>query len=316
MHTLAIIAIGGNSIIRDEQHQRVADQYEAIQETAVYLAELVLAGYRLVLTHGNGPQVGFILTRSEIAYRYEGLHDVPLVSCVADTQGALGYHIQQALGNEMRKRGIPREVVTVVTQVKASEEDPSFAHPTKPVGAFYDPAQEESLKEAHPDWIMVEDAGRGLRRVVPSPQPLEIIEMNAIRTLVDNGFLVVAGGGGGIPVVEKGPGRFEGVDAVIDKDLASALLAVELKADLLLFSTGVEQAYLNYRRPEQQPLGKISSAQLREYIRQGHFAAGSMLPKVQAALYFLENGGKRVAITRPECLVEAAKGIKGTQITA
>lgn len=314
MHPLAIVAIGGNSIIRDEQHQRVADQYEAIRETAEHLAELVVAGYQLALTHGNGPQVGFILRRSEIAYRHEGLHHVPLVSCVADTQGALGYHIQQALGNELRKRGIKREVVTVVTQVRVNRDDPSFAKPAKPVGAFYSPAQQESLAADHPDWIMAEDAGRGLRRVVPSPMPLEIIEMNAIKTLVDSGFLAVVAGGGGIPVVEKEKGQLEGVDAVIDKDLVAALLAVKLKAELLLFSTGVEQACLNFRRPDQAPLGKVNRAQLREYIRQGHFAAGSMLPKVQAALYFLENGGGRVAITRPEYLREAAKGEKGTQI--
>ncbi|MCB9053100.1 MAG: carbamate kinase [Lewinellaceae bacterium] len=315
MDNLAIVAIGGNSIIRDEQHQRVADQYEAIQETAMHLAELVEAGYQMVVTHGNGPQVGFILSRSEIAYRHEGLHHVPLVSCVADTQGALGYQIQQALGNELRKRGIPREVATLVTQVKVSREDPSFARPTKPIGAFYAPGQEDRLRTDHPDWAMVEDAGRGLRRVVPSPLPLEIVEINAIKVLVANGYLPVAAGGGGIPVVDKGGGQLEGVDAVIDKDLAAALLASQLGARLLLFSTGVEQAYLNYRRPEQEPLGKVSRKQLREYMHQGHFAAGSMLPKVQAALFFLDNGGKRAIITRPECIRAAIRGEKGTQIT-
>ncbi|MCO6491982.1 MAG: carbamate kinase [Phaeodactylibacter sp.] len=314
MQPLALVAIGGNSIIRDEQHQRVADQYEAIRETVLYLAELVEAGYNLVLTHGNGPQVGFILRRSEIAYQCEGLHHVPLVSCVADTQGALGYQIQQALGNELRKRGIQKEVATLVTQVKADPGAPSFAHPSKPIGAFYPPGQLDGLKATHPDWTLAEDAGRGLRRVVPSPPPVAIVEINAIKALVDSGFLVIAAGGGGIPVVDRGGGQLEGVDAVIDKDLAAALLAVELKAELLLFSTGVEQAYLNFRRPDQAPLGKITSAQLRAYMQQGHFAAGSMLPKVQAALFFLENGGKRVIVTKPEYLREAMDGKKGTQV--
>jgi len=311
---LAVIAIGGNSLIRDKHHLRVEDQYHEITKTAHHIVEIVKAGYNIVITHGNGPQVGFILRRSEIAYEHEGLHFVPLQSCVANTQGALGYQIQQALGNELKKQNIQKKAVTVVTQIRVSKNDPGFLQPTKPIGQFYSGKKARILKRDHPDWEMVQDAGRGFRRVVASPRPVEIVEMDMIQTLVDNGFCVIAAGGGGIPVLENQDGCLEGIGAVIDKDFASALLAVNLRADLLIISTGVDHVCLNFGRKNEKPLSRITVNEAKTYLKQGHFEPGSMLPKIQAILWFLENGGKKAIITKPDHWEKTIIGKSGTHI--
>ena len=314
MPKLVVIAIGGNSLIKDPQHQSVDDQYAAICETARHVVDIIEEGYRAVISHGNGPQVGFILRRSEIAYAHEGLHFVPLASCVADTQGALGYQIQQALENEFKKRQLSQKAVTVVTQVEVDPDDPSFAAPAKPVGSFYDQRQIQNLQKDHPDWTVIHDAGRGYRRAVPSPTPVRIVELDAIRTLIDQGFCVIAAGGGGIAVTRLNNETLQGRDAVIDKDHASSLLATQLKAEMLLISTAVDQVYLNYGQADQKALDVIGVEDTLRFMDEGHFAPGSMLPKIQAALDFIEQGGTSVIITSPQLLKEAVKGNAGTRI--
>ncbi len=314
MENFAIVAIGGNSLIRDKAHRRVEDQYEAIKQTVVNLVDIIELGYNILVTHGNGAQVGFILRRSEISFKHEGLHIVPLVSCVADTQGAIGYQIQQALNNEYKKRNIKRRAVTIVTQVKVDKNDPAFQNPSKPIGAFYTEEEIKNLKKSNPGWQLVEDSGRGFRRVVPSPKPIEIVEKDAIQSLVDQNFSVIAVGGGGIPVLEGEDGMLEGVDAVIDKDYASAMLATDLKADLLIVSTGVEKICLNFGKADEKPLDSISIEETYQYIKEGHFAEGSMLPKIKAIVSFLEQGGKKAIISRPETLKLAVLGKAGTCI--
>jgi carbamate kinase len=314
MPKLVAIAIGGNSLIKDRQHQSVEDQYAAICETVRYIVDLIEDGFKVVISHGNGPQVGFIMRRSEIAYVHEGLHFVPLASCVADTQGALGYQIQQALENEFKKRQLPQKAVTVVTRVEVDQDDPSFAYPAKPIGSFYSQQQIQSLQKDHPDWSVIHDAGRGYRRVVPSPMPVSIVELSAIEALINQGFCVVAVGGGGIPVIRLSDGTFEGCDAVIDKDFATSLLASQLDTDILLISTAVDNVFLNFGQADQKTLGAISVEEAKCFIAEGHFAAGSMLPKVEAALDFIERGGETVIITSPHKLKEALKGKAGTRI--
>ncbi|MBW2409110.1 MAG: carbamate kinase, partial [Deltaproteobacteria bacterium] len=276
--------------------------------------DIIEDGCDTVITHGNGPQVGFILRRSEIAYRHEGLHFVPMVSCVADTQGALGYQIQQALENEFKRRRLMKKAVTVVTQVEVNREDPSFARPTKPIGSFYDQQQSRNLQKDHPDWVFLHDVGRGYRRAVASPRPIRIIELEAIDSLIKQGFCVVATGGGGIPVVRQSDGSLEGCDAVVDKDFASSLLASNLGADTLLISTAVDNVYLHFGQENQTPLKEVSAKEIQNFMAQGHFSDGSMLPKVKAALEFLENGGSRVIITSPHLLRKAMMGEAGTCI--
>jgi carbamate kinase len=272
---------------------------------------LIEKGINVVITHGNGPQVGFILLRSEISKNQ--IHEIPVPSAVADTQGALGYQIQQAIQNILRTKKIKKNIVTVVTQVLVEENDPAFQNPSKPIGPFL--TQEDAeLKRDKYNWNVVEDSGRGWRRVVPSPKPIEIIELESIRNLIKNDFLVVAVGGGGIPVVRQENGYLDGVPAVIDKDRASALLALNLNADYLIISTAVEQVCLNFGKEYEQALSKISLDEAKSFIAEGHFAKGSMLPKVEAAIQFLENGGKEVIITTPEKLAEAVDGKAGTRI--
>ncbi len=314
MGKFAVVAIGGNSLIRDKNRRRVEDQYQAIVETAVSLVDIIELGYRIVVTHGNGAQVGFILRRSEIAFKSEGLHFVPLVSCVADTQGAIGYQIQQALNNEFKVRGIDQQAVTVITQVKVNGSDPAFDNPSKPIGAFYSEKEIVSLTKSHPDWQLVEDAGRGYRRVVPSPKPIEIIERRAIQSLVNDDFCVISVGGGGIPVMDTGDSHLKGIDAVIDKDYSAALLAQDLNADTLIISTGVDNICLNYGTPEEKPLSRITLSETRQYIEEGHFAKGSMLPKMKAIVGFLEQGGEKAIIAQPEHLKQALQGEIGTWI--
>ena len=314
MNKLAVVAIGGNSLIRDISHQSVEDQYDAVCETAKHIAGVIVQGYEVVITHGNGPQVGFILRRSEIASEVAGMHHVPLVSCGADTQGAIGYQIQQAMDNEFRHRTIAKKAAAVVTQVVVAADDPAFRQPSKPIGSFYNEEQAKSLLYQHPDWAMINDAGRGFRRVVASPLPQEIVEKDIISLLLRGGNCVIAAGGGGIPVVQQPDGTYRGIDAVIDKDFASSLLASELEADLLVISTGVPKVYLNYGKPNEKALDRVTLAELREYAAQQHFAPGSMLPKVQAVISFLEKGGKQAIITNPESLEEAIAGLTGTHV--
>jgi carbamate kinase len=308
---LIVLAIGGNSLILDKQHQTVKDQYNAVAESCEHIVRLIKDGYRVVVTHGNGPQVGFILRRAELAY--PELHMVPLDSCGADTQGAIGYQIQQAMCNCMRDWPKPVPVATVVTQTLVDADDPAFKKPSKPIGSFMEEAvaQEHRTKDG---WNIVQDAGRGFRRVVASPVPKEIIELPAIRELVAADFVVVAVGGGGIPVVKGPDGKLKGADAVIDKDLATSLLAGKLNADVLIISTAVEKVYLNYGKPDQRAIDSMTVAEARQYIKEGHFAAGSMLPKIKAVVEFMESGGKMAIITDPPNLANAVAGKTGTRI--
>ncbi|MDD5656078.1 MAG: carbamate kinase [Elusimicrobia bacterium] len=312
MTETAVIAIGGNSLITDKEHQTVPDQYQAAAQTCAHIARAIQAsGLRVVVTHGNGPQVGFILRRSELAARE--LHMVPLDSCVADTQGALGYHIQRALRNEFRRLGLARTAVTVVTQVLVDADDPAFARPDKPIGSFMTRAAAERRRRED-KWDVAEDAGRGWRRVVASPAPKEILELDAVKNLLAGGFVVVAAGGGGIAVVEDGPGNLSGAAAVIDKDLASSLLARRLGAQLLVISTAVERVCLDFGKPDETPLDRLTAAEAGKYMALGHFKAGSMLPKIRAAVEFLEHGGRRAVITDPAHLEGALAGKAGTLI--
>ncbi len=311
---LAVIAIGGNSLISEKNKKSVEDQYDAICETVKHIADVIEEGWQVCITHGNGPQVGFIMLRSEIARKEAGMHPVPLVSCVADTQGAIGWQIQQALDNELRARKIKGRTVSLVTQVLVSEDDPGFAAPDKYVGEFYDEAEVPALQKQHPEWSLKRDSNRGWRRVVPSPAPRGIVELDAVRALLAQEFNLVTVGGGGIPVVADKKGNLKGVDAVIDKDLASRLLANELKARMLVISTGVEKVCINYGKPDQKELGSISATELKEYYEAGHFPPGSMGPKIKAALDFLQAGGQEVVITCPENLKNALTRRGGTHI--
>ncbi len=310
---LAFIAIGGNSLIKSKDQQTVEDQHQAIRETMCHVVDLIEQGYQTIISHGNGPQVGFIMLRSEVARRETGLHMVPLVNVVADTQGSIGYQIQQALNNELAARSIAGQSLTVVTQVVVDKDDPGFMNPSKPVGEFYDRLQIEGVRRDYPEWRLVEDAGRGFRRVVPSPEPLQVVEKPVIESLLRGGYHVVTVGGGGIPVVRTENG-LAGVDAVIDKDLASSMLAGQLGAELLIISTAVEQVALNFGTADEMAISKMTVAEAEEYIADGHFAPGSMLPKVQSALRFLESGGREVIITAPEFIRDAVMAGRGTHI--
>jgi carbamate kinase len=308
---VAVIAVGGNSLIKDETHRTVPDQYFAARESMRHIADLVQGGWDVVVTHGNGPQVGFILRRSELS-RSE-LHPVPLDSCGADTQGAIGYMFVMALYNEYLKRGMDKKAVSVVTQTIVDRNDPAFRNPSKPIGSFMDEqtARERAEKEG---WTVTEDAGRGWRRVVPSPIPQRIVEAAAIRNLIDAGFTVVGVGGGGVPVLEDPDGTLHGVEAVIDKDFGSALLATMINADLFMITTAVEKVAINFRKPNEQWLDRLTIAEAETYIAEGHFAKGSMLPKIQAILHYLRKGGKQALITDPPNIGRALKGETGTWI--
>jgi carbamate kinase len=314
MSKLAVLAVGGNSLIRDNKHVTVEDQMAALRRTAHHIADMIDAGWDLAIGHGNGPQVGFILRRSEIAAKVEGMHEVPLDVCGADSQGAIGYEFQQALQNEYHRRGIQKGAATVITQMLVDKNDPAFQNPSKPIGSFMDEA-EAKRREREMDWSVVEDAGRGWRRVVPSPLPRKILELDSVRLLLNAGVTVITVGGGGIPVVDKGNGEYQGVAAVIDKDFASSLLAQEIGAELFLIATAVEQVAINFGKPEQKWLDKMTVAEAKQYLAEGtHFAKGSMAPKVQAIIWFLENGGKQALITNPENISRALKGESGTWI--
>ena len=313
---VAVIAIGGNSLISDKEHQSLPDQYKAVQDTCAHIVDMIEQGWTVAIGHGNGPQVGFVLRRSEIAAKVEGLHEVPLDYCGADTQGATGYALQQAMHNEFLKRGIDKVAATIITQTEVDAHDPAFQNPSKPIGGFMT-AEEAKVKQECEGWDVVEDAKRGYRRVVPSPLPMRIVEEPAIKKLVDAGISVITVGGGGIPVVADEDGMLKGIAAVIDKDFASSLLATALGAELLIISTAVEKVALNFGTPEQKWLDTLTLAEAKQYLKEGtHFARGSMAPKIQACIWFLERGGKKAIITDPAHISEALRGETGTAITA
>jgi carbamate kinase len=306
-----VIAIGGNSLIRDGEHMGVLDQYRVAGETSRYIVPIVQRGYRVLITHGNGPQVGFILLRSELAR--DVIHQVPLANCVADTQGSIGMQIAQSLQNEFLHQDVKQSVTALVTQVVVDEQDPSFSDPSKPIGPFMSEAEARQRQEED-GWVVGEDAGRGWRRLVPSPTPLEIIELPGIRALLDNGMLVIAAGGGGIPVIYKPDGTLRPRPAVIDKDAASCLLACELGASYFIISTDVDKVSLNFGTPEQVEIDRMNVEECRRYLADGHFLSGSMQPKIESALRFLEQGGKEVVITQPHNLKADLSEISGTHI--
>ena len=307
-----VIAIGGNSLIPDKDHESVQDQYAAAAATDEHIAGLIEKGWDVAISHGNGPQVGFILRRSEMASNE--LHEVPLDYCGADTQGAIGYMLQQNLINDFHQRGIDKNVVTLVTQVEVDRNDPAFQSPSKPIGSFMD-EDEAKRRRDEEGWDIKEDAGRGWRRVVASPQPKRIVELEVIKSLLDAGVVTIAVGGGGIPVITNEAGDLEGIAAVIDKDLASALLASQVDADMLLISTAVEKVALNFGTPEQRWVDQFTLEEVKQYLDEGgHFAEGSMAPKMRAVVQFLEAGGKEALITNPENLERAVAGETGTRI--
>lgn len=311
---LAVVAIGGNSLIADKAHQTVEDQYQAAKQTTYHIADMIEQGWDVAIGHGNGPQVGFILRRSEIAAKVEGMHEVPLDVCGADSQGAIGYALQQNLQNELYQRGIKKKVVTIITQVLVDKEDPAFQKPSKPIGGFMD-ADEAKRRQEEQGWSVVEDAGRGWRRVVASPLPSEIVELETVETLLERGIVTITVGGGGIPVIDPGDGNYRGIAAVIDKDYASSLLAQKIKADLFVISTAVEKVAINFGKPEQKWLDKMTLEEAKAYLAEGtHFAKGSMAPKIQAIVWFLENGGSQALVTNPENIGRALKGETGTWI--
>jgi carbamate kinase len=306
-----VLALGGNALIRPGDRGTLEEQYGRISEAMAHTADLLTAGFAAVITHGNGPMVGNLLLQMECARAL--VPPMPLFISDADTEGSLGYLIQQCLVNELHRRGLPRQVATVVTQVVVSAVDPAFQAPDKPIGPFY-PAGEAARLQTEQGWQLVEDAGRGWRRVVPSPQPLTIIEQDIISYLLQGGIIVIAAGGGGVPVIRRPDGDLRGVEAVIDKDRAAAVLAREIAADLLIFLTAVDYVYLDYGQAGQRPLPTLTRAEARKYLADGQFAPGSMGPKIESALDFLSQGGRRVLITQPENLAAALQGRTGTHI--
>ena len=307
-----VIAIGGNSLIPDADHKSVQDQYAAAAETDDHIADLIEQGWDVAISHGNGPQVGFILRRSEMSS--SELHEIPLDYCGADTQGAIGYMLQQNLINDLRQRGIHKSVATVVTQVEVDVNDPAFKSPSKPIGSFMEEAEAKRRRDDE-GWDIKEDAGRGWRRVVASPAPMRIVELDVIKQLLDAGVATIAVGGGGIPVITNDQGDLEGIAAVIDKDLASALLASQIDADLLLISTAVEQVALNFGKENEEWVSQFTLAEVKQYLAEGgHFAEGSMAPKMRAVVQYMEAGGKEALITNPKNLERAMAGETGTRI--
>ncbi|MCK5155784.1 MAG: carbamate kinase [Spirochaetales bacterium] len=306
-----VIAIGGNSLIEKTQDISVSSQFEAARRTAVHIVRLAAEGHRIIIAHGNGPQVGFVLRRSEFSRKI--LHTVPLDSCVADTQGAIGYNLQMAIYNEAKKIGIQIPAATIITQVEVNPHDPSFRSPTKPIGSFMNKEDAEYHRETD-GWHIMEDAGRGYRRVVPSPFPISIIEIEIIKKLSGQGALVIAAGGGGIPVIKTDKGLLKGKEAVVDKDFSAALMAKELQADLFVISTAIDKVCINFGKDTERKLDRISCSEAEQYSNQGHFAPGSMLPKIKAVINFVSSTGNEGIITDPKHLYEAIYSNEGTHI--
>ncbi len=312
-HKVAVVAVGGNALVREKGKETLSDQYAAVCLTMPYIVDMIQDGWNVIVTHGNGPQVGFILRRSELSV--SEVHPIPLDYAGSNTQGSIGYMFQTALMNEFKQRGMPNQAVTVVTETLVDKNDLAFKNPTKPIGSFMD--EKTALQHRDVDgWSVMEDAGRGWRRVVASPAPVKILQQDAIMSLVGAGFTVVAVGGGGIPVIENSRGEIEGVEAVIDKDLSSALFASSINADSFIISTEVEKVAINFNKPDVQWLDKLSIADSKKYLAEGQFGKGSMEPKVKAVLNFLERGGKKALITNPDNMVRALRGETGTHFEA
>ncbi|MBL7190535.1 carbamate kinase [bacterium] len=307
----AVVALGGNAISDPDKEDTITNQFAHTRKSLIAVLELIKAGYRLVITHGNGPQVGNALRRVELAYPQVPM--VPLGVLVADTEGSMGYMIEQSLQNALHLAGIKREVLTIISQVLVDKNDPSLLNPTKYVGPFFPEGKARELADMY-NWI-VKDAGKkGWRRVVGSPIPLRIINSSAIRNLVEAGFIVIAAGGGGIPVYLEPDGKLEGVDAVIDKDRASAILGLNIGAEELIILTNVDRVALNYGKPDQLEIDRMTAAEAKRYFAEGHFPPGSMGPKIEAAVKFIEGGGEKVIITHLNNVLEALKGKAGTWI--
>lgn len=312
MKRLAIVSIGGNALIRRGEKGTIEEQTEHINAATASSARIFEMGYNVVLTHGNGPIVGFIVIQNEAAK--EIIPPMPLYICDAESEGGIGFVIQQALYNRLKKIEMVRDVVTVVTQIVVDGEDPAFSNPTKPIGPFYTKDEAELLNREK-GWVIREDSNRGYRRVVPSPRPLRVVEAGVVSMLAEKGVIVIAAGGGGVPVIEHPDGTLEGIDAVIDKDLATSCLAREIGAELLIILTQIDRAYINFGKATQKGLDSITLEEARKYLKQGEFAPGSMGPKIEAAIEFLEGGGGNVIITTPELLEMAMEGKAGTRIS-
>jgi carbamate kinase len=310
LEKLVLVAVGGNALIRAGQKGTAQEQFENAVETAKAVVRLIRAGHRVVLTHGNGPQVGAMLTRSELAAAHA--YRLPLDCSVAATQGEIGYVLQYAMWQAMQAEGLNTPVVTLVTQVLVDSKDPAFQNPTKPIGPFYTRDVAERYRDLF-DWVIIEDPSRGYRRVVPSPEPMAIVELDAIRACVDRGLVVIAGGGGGVPVFNDHD-ITKGVEAVIDKDHTSAILAHQLNADIFAIATDVDRVCLDYKRPTQRPLDRLTLAECRTHLDTGQFPSGSMGPKIKAAMVFLERGGRESIITNHQHLYDAIHGKGGTRI--
>jgi len=309
---VVVIALGGNALIMEGQRGTIAEQFENTRKSLDGIVYCLKQGYGVVITHGNGPQVGNMLLMVEASRNQ--VPELPLEVCVADTEGAIGYMIQQSLTNRLRREGINRCVVTVLTQVIVDKHDKAFSNPTKPIGPFFTEEDAERFRKQK-GWHIVEDSHRGYRRVVASPNPLKIVEERAIKGLLETGDIVIAAGGGGIPVIMKEDGDLEGVDVVVDKDLASSILARDIKANCLMMLTGVEQVFLNFKQPNERALKALTVKEAQRYLKEGHFPPGSMGPKIQAAINFLNWGGEIAIITSIEKVKEALEGITGTKIT-
>jgi len=309
---ITIVSIGGNALIRKGEKGEIAEQFEHTERCMTYVARLAAQGFRIAITHGNGPIVGNIVIRNEAAK--DIIPAMPLYICNADSGGGIGFMIQQTLYNQLKQLNIKRSVAAIITQVVIDKNDTAFSHPTKPIGPFY--TKEEAVKnQKEKGWTIVEDSNRGYRRVVPSPKPLKVVEADVIKKLVLDGIIVIAAGGGGVPVAESPDGSLKGMDAVIDKDLATAVLAKEIKAETFIDLTSIDKVYINFGKPNQTGLDKLTLSEARKYLDAGEFAPGSMGPKIEAAIEFLEAGGKEVIITIPEFLEDALEGKAGTKIT-
>ena len=308
---IIVIALGGNALIQEGERGTIAEQFANTRKSIEGIVYCIKEGYEVVITHGNGPQVGNMLLMVELSRGK--VPELPLGVCVADTEGAIGYMIQQTLVNRLQKEQIKKCVVTILTQVIVDKDDYAFKNPTKPIGSFYNESDAKKLREEK-GWKMVEDSHRGYRRVVASPKPIKIVEDESVKRLMESGEIVIAAGGGGIPVILKEDGILEGVDVVIDKDLASCVLALNVKADYLMMLTGVDKAYLNFAEPGQTPLDTITIKEAERFLGEGHFPQGSMGPKIQAAVNFIKGGGECAFITAIDKVKDSLAGVYGTRI--
>lgn len=306
-----LVALGGNAILKSGKEGTAESQFREVEKTCRHLAKLVRDGYKLIITHGNGPQVGEILLKNELAE--DVLFPMPLDVCGAQSQGMIGYMLQQSMWNEMKKIGLDVPIVSLVTQTVVDGKDEAFENPRKPIGSFYSVSEVDAVRKKK-GWRMVEDSGRGYRRVVSSPKPVEIVEREAIKRLFESEVVVIAAGGGGVPTVVEEDGSLKGVEAVIDKDLASQMLASYVQADILLMLTDVDQVFLNYGKPDQVAVDKMSVVEARQFLGKGHFAPGSMGPKVEAAVRFVEVGGEKAIVASLEDALKALDGVAGTTI--